>query len=422
MAVHRGRGRGGVASTSLPRCAHSLSPHARGRRQRQRQQPRCYRLVARAQSSLPLVKFERSDILVNKQVGSLSLQVSNDFESVKQEFVGAAGATVRIYTGEITAGEHKDSEVILKEYPYIQGESFSELAKNEIRAHEKVQRSEGCANICLLLGTYEGRIGEQWLVFDSSSIYPVSYWAELASKKGLNKQNWSLLNLLDPEIDFHRRQAFIFSIIKGAIKGMAGLHKLDILHTNISPDSVVLSTVDEKQGSSLQVKLRELSFSVSVTEASLRGGGTLAELWEADKGQDQSIDIREEHEKDLWRRATKNGCTNYFQKKNFGIADDIYQMGLLVLFVLFKSASNPETSLDMLTLKRYVEITFSGNIKEEFRDFMKADQEFAATIEWLDEHDGWGLIEAMLHQDWKQRPTADSCLMHPFLKQTLKYK
>ena len=236
--------------------------------------------------------------------------------------------------------------------------SFSELAKNEIRAHEKVQRSEGCANICLLLGTYEGRIGEQWLVFDSSSIYPVSYWAELASKKGLNKQNWSLLNLLDPgttflfslvleesfasvltncffpffsssslslslslslhppprthtiktEIDFHRRQAFIFSIIKGAIKGMAGLHKLDILHTNISPDSVVLSTVDEKQGSSLQVKLRELSFSVSVTEASLRGGGTLAELWEADKGQDQSIDIREEHEKDLWRRATKNGC------------------------------------------------------------------------------------------------------------------
>ena len=114
--------------------------------------------------------------------------------------------------------------------------------------------------------------------------------------------------------------------------------------------------------------------------------------------------------------------TNYFQKKNFGIADDIYQMGLLVLFVLFKSASNPETSLDMLTLKRYVEITFSGNIKEEFRDFMKADQEFAATIEWLDEHDGWGLIEAMLHQDWKQRPTADSCLMHPFLKQTLKYK
>ena len=68
------------------------------------------------------MKFERSDILVNKQVGSLSLQVSNDFESVKQEFVGAAGATVRIYTGEITAGEHKDSEVILKEYPYIQGE------------------------------------------------------------------------------------------------------------------------------------------------------------------------------------------------------------------------------------------------------------------------------------------------------------
>ena len=85
--------------------------------------------------------------------------------------------------------------------------SFSELAKNEIRAHEKVQRSEGCANICLLLGTYEGRIGEQWLVFDSSSIYPVSYWAELASKKGLNKQNWSLLNLLDPGT------TFLFSLV-----------------------------------------------------------------------------------------------------------------------------------------------------------------------------------------------------------------
>jgi len=405
-----------AAARPSPRNRGAPAPR-RGERQRRRAK------------QVDIVQFDRSDILVNKQVGSLSLQVWNEADaSSRPYFEDVGGATVRIYTGELAcSGAYQGSEVILKEYPFVRGQSFSSLAKNEVSAHARAQASEeNCENICLLLGTYEGRIGERWLVFDSSCIYPVSYWAGLASKKSVRKQkNWSLLTLIDPEIDRHRRQAFILSILKGSLKGLASLHKNDLLHQNLGPDSIVLSSVDEKQVRGLRVKLRELSFSVSVSEASLRGGGTLAELWQQSANRDENyegVNIREEHEQDLWRRATQSGCSSYFQKKNFGIADDIYQLGLVVMYVIFKSASDPDTVFDMVTLKRYVDITFAGSIGEDFRAFLEADETFQDTIAWLDEHEGWALLEAMLHQDWKQRPTAESCLLHPFLQQTLKYQ
>ena len=173
----------------------------------------------------------------------------------------------------------------------------------------------------------------------------------------------------------------------------------------------------------LKVKLRELSLAVNVSEESLRGGGTLAEIWEAGNPQEQDNwvqepNLRKDHEEDLWRRAEQNGCTNYFQKKNFGVAEDIYAMGLLILHVVFNT-------YDMSSPKRLITLNVSGqgSTIQGFRDYMEADPQLSNAVAWLDqdEHDGWGLLEAMLNSDWKKRPTADSCLQHPFLKQTLKY-
>merc|ERR1712010_348774 len=98
-------------------------------------------------------------------------------------------------------------------------------------------------------------------------------------------------------------------------------------------------------------------------------------------------------------------------------------MGLVALFVCLKSFSGPSQSqFDFPTLKRYVEVTFSGDVRDEFRDYMGADPQYAEVVEWLDEFEGWELFQAMVQRDWKQRPTAESCLLHPFLQQPLKYK
>ena len=218
--------------------------------------PQGLRAVTRA----CVVQFERSDILVNKRVGSLSLRLETSDglqdTSKSEEFEDEVAATVRIYTGEILQGAYKGTEVILKEYPYVPGVSFAELAKNEVRAHTRIKALEDEegkeSNVCSLLGTYAGRLGETWLVFSSDCIYPVSYWTELARKSNpaggkKQQQGWSLLNWIDPDIEWHRRQAFVFTIVREALQGLATLHRANVLHCNVCPDSVVLSTVDEKQ-------------------------------------------------------------------------------------------------------------------------------------------------------------------------------
>merc|ERR1712072_52252 len=170
--------------------------------------------VLRAVTRACVLQFERNDILVNKQVGSLSLRLETSDglqdSARSEEFEDEVAATVRIYTGEILQGPFEGVEVILKEYPYVPGVSFAELAKNEVRAHARVralEEEEGKnSNVCSLLGTYAGRLGETWLVFESSCIYPVSYWTEVARKNnpagGKKQQGWSLLTLIDPDIEW----------------------------------------------------------------------------------------------------------------------------------------------------------------------------------------------------------------------------
>ena len=41
----------------------------------------------------------------------------------------------------------------------------------------------------------------------------------------------------------------------------------------------------------------------------------------------------------------------------------------------------------------------------------------AVAILDADERAGWGLLGALLNSEWRRRPTAESCLNHPFLKE-----
>ena len=48
----------------------------------------------------------------------------------------------------------------------------------------------------------------------------------------------------------------------------------------MGPSSVVLNTTDESGSRPLIARLRDLAFSVDVSDAALYGGATLAEIWE----------------------------------------------------------------------------------------------------------------------------------------------
>ncbi len=58
------------------------------------------------------------------------------------------------------------------------------------------------------------------------------------------------------------------------------MHARNRLHQSVGPSSVVLNSTDDSGGRPLLVRLRDLAFSVDVSEAALFGGATLADIWE----------------------------------------------------------------------------------------------------------------------------------------------
>ena len=69
---------------------------------------------------------------------------------------------------------------------------------------------------------------------------------------------------------------------------------------------------------------------------------------------------------------------------------------------------------------RLLESTFRLDI-EAAREYCDADERWSGAVQFLDSAaggaSGWDLLSAMLNPEWRRRPTAESCLNHPFLKE-----
>ena len=67
---------------------------------------------------------------------------------------------------------------------------------------------------------------------------------------------------------------------------------------------------------------------------------------------------------------------------------------------------------------RLFESTFRLDVKAA-REYCEADERWLGAVAFLDNDGGagWDLLGAMLCPQWRQRPTAESCLNHPFLKE-----
>lgn len=59
------------------------------------------------------------------------------------------------------------------------------------------------------------------------------------------------------------------------------MHAYDRVHQALGPESLLLSTTEERDAAFLRVRLYDLGLAVDVSDAALLGGPTLGDLWDS---------------------------------------------------------------------------------------------------------------------------------------------
>ncbi|BDA43175.1 hypothetical protein COCOBI_04-1870 [Coccomyxa sp. Obi] len=395
----------------------------------------------RIASTNSLIIYDPDDIVIETSLGTMGfINVSSyapdteqgglrmgasqlDLGSIQQrgqQEVSSGGISVRLYTGRVKRGPGGGTRVVLKAYPRDGGKEADAMAANELAAHCSLQppaAMKEAQHICTLLGGFMPRsgklAGEQWLVFRNDGTTTAAQWAQQVSQTGSKGGIFSAFDSGRIE----RRQAFVVEVLRQTLKGLAYMHSRNRLHQSVGPSSVVLSGTDDSGSRPLLVRLRDLAFSVDVSEAALFGGATLADIWE--RGRIDAKDPLKQLAAGLWRRAEQEGARTEVERRNYGIADDVYAAGLLLAFMAFVPFAEPG-SIDAPSLQRLLESTFRLDIVAA-REYCDADDRWAGAVRFLDSNaggaSGWDLLSAMLNPEWRRRPTAESCLNHPFLKE-----
>ncbi|GLT41636.1 hypothetical protein SLA2020_156830 [Shorea laevis] len=180
------------------------------------------------------------------------------------------------------------------------------------------------------------------------------------------------------------------------MSGLAYMHNHNRLHQSLGPASVVLNIIIESDATYLVPRVRDLAFSVDIRFSNL----------EEDPGR-----LTE----GLWRRAFAASAVTPMEKRAFGIADDIYEAGLLFAYLAFVPFREAGT-MDSLSLQRLLESTFRLDVMAT-REYCLADDRLLEAVKFLDLSNGagWDLLQAMLNPDFRKRPIAESVLNHRFL-------
>ncbi|KAE9464637.1 hypothetical protein C3L33_03471, partial [Rhododendron williamsianum] len=331
---------------------------------------------------------------------------SEDMGRLRVQDVGEGSVKIRLYEGRITQGPLRGTPVIFK---------ADMMAANELNAHAFLQSSSKTVsqNLQILLGGFETKTGEQCADYAKVTSERMSKDSALGEKK--------LWNPFELEENIKRRRYFVIKLLHGALCGLAYMHDRERLHQSLGPSSVVLNTVVEKDAAYLVPRLRDLAFSVDIRYSHWflsfiftitfqmvvyridvsrypkleEGSGTLSE--------------------GLWRRASAAGAFTPMEKRAFGIADDIYEAGLLFAYLAFIPFCEAGI-MDSLSLQRLLESTFKLDL-EAIREYCLADDRLLEAVNFLDLGNGagWELLQAMLNPDFRNRPIAEAVLNHRFM-------
>ncbi|KAI4322021.1 hypothetical protein L6164_021749 [Bauhinia variegata] len=330
---------------------------------------------------------------------------SGDLEQLRVQDVGEGSVKIKLYEGRVSQGPLRGTPVIFKVYPGKRagGAEADMMAANELNSHSLLQSSSRGINkhLVILVGGFETKTGEQWLAFRDDGKYSAADYAKFASEKVSKDRalgEVSSWNRFEQEQAIKRRRYFIVKLLQGAMRGLACMHDNDRLHQSLGPSSVVLNTISEREARYLVPRLRDLAFSVDIRYSEI----------EKDPGSLSDSD-------GLWRRASAAGAVTLMEKRAFGIADDIYEAGLLFAYLAFVPFCEAG-AMDSLSLQRLLENTFKLDL-EATREYCLADDRLVNAVEFLDLGNGagWELLEAMLNPDFRKRPIAEAVLNHRFL-------
>ncbi|MED6204569.1 hypothetical protein PIB30_010118 [Stylosanthes scabra] len=317
---------------------------------------------------------------------------------LKTQDVGEGSVKIRLYEGRVSQGPLRGTPVIFKVYPGKRagGIEADMMAANELNAHSFLQsNSKGVVqNLVLLIGGFETITGEQWLAFRDDGKYSAADYAKFSSERV--SREFSSWNRFEQEQSIKRKRIFVMKLLQGAMRGLAYMHDNNRLHQSLGPFSVALNTISEREARYLIPRLRDLAFSVDVSYSELEEDpSSLAD--------------------GLWRRATAAGAFTRMEKRAFGIADDIYEAGLLFAYLAFVPFCEAG-AMDGLALQRLIENTFQLDL-EATREYCIADDRLVKAVEFLDLGDGagWELLQAMLNADFRKRPIAQAVLNHRFM-------
>ncbi|KAF8380732.1 hypothetical protein HHK36_028222 [Tetracentron sinense] len=288
---------------------------------------------------------------------------TEDMGRLKVQDVGEGPVKIRLYEGRVAKGPLQGTQIIFKVYPGQRagGIEADMMAANEINAQAFLQNAwvkgaslstssshslqrdsqDMCQNLQILIGGFETKTGEQWLAFRNAGKYSAADYAKFTSEsmskyRALGEQK--IWNPFDQVQRIKRRRFFVIKLLRGAMSGLAYMHDRERLHQSLGPASVVLNTIGERESAYLVPRLRDLAFSVDIRYSFLEEGpGTLSE--------------------GLWRRASAAGAFTPMEKRAFGIADDIYEAGLLFAYLAFVPFCEAGI-MDGLSLQRLLESTF----------------------------------------------------------------
>eukprot|EP00891_Asterochloris_glomerata_P003128 jgi/Astpho2/3128/Aster-x1121 len=281
------------------------------------------------------------------------------------------GLQAQLYRGYMQRTELRGTRVLCKAYPAIQDAGKA----TELDIMIANEAGKGSPRITGLLGGFQapepqgrsqGDAVQQWLVFRDEGTVSAMAWAQAAAEASARDGcvgDSDVGDILQPRNPMLRRRGFVMTLMRQimevrvsappctilAPQGLAYMHSMHRLHQSLGPGSVILSTHQEIDAPSLQVQLRDLAFAVDISNEALYGGATLAEIW--DKGTIAANDPKQKLAENLWERAREAGAWTALERRNFGIADDIYAAGLLLAYLCFVPFCEPG-SVDGPSLQR----------------------------------------------------------------------
>jgi serine/threonine protein kinase len=239
--------------------------------------------------------------------------------------------------------------------------------------------------------------GAIWIVYEYAGLTTLQVYcqpAELRRSKLPPKRGLFGGSMVPPPLPpWKERAKYVRAIMKQTLEAVATLHEAGLSHRSLGRSSVILSSKSQDK--------MEASNVYTTSPAQL-----LIKL--ADFGFSSEL---EKYDDDMVRRARTFGLSIQTKENGilFGIAEDLHALGFVFVGLLLTSLAElpsfdykmPDTGED--SIQRLLGDIFDKNL-EQFRDYVDAEDIWSNLVQWLDETDGWKMLESL----WLARERAAS--------------